>query len=264
MTRRRVTTSGPERAEIFWRSRRWFSTNVGDEFRGRAASLVQIRRQGARCMTERDTGSDNQRRLAHERLSTGILARWDRFCASHPWRIVLGSLASIAVLIILVVTVGGSLKDEFQIPGSDTQKATDLIKAEFSSEKGSVLNLVFAAPKGERLDTPERKAAVNAAVAKLKTASSSPRTARLVSRASATRSRTRRSPTTDESRTRRRSSRTRSKRRIALRSSRSRTRSATRSSPRASPPSSTARPSPRPSSRESRSCSASWPRSSCS
>jgi TonB-dependent receptor len=72
------------------------------------------------------------------------------------------------------VTVGGSLKDEFQIPGSDTQKATDLIKAEFSSEKGSVLNLVFAAPKGERLDTPERKAAVNAAVAKLKTSEFKP------------------------------------------------------------------------------------------
>jgi len=125
-------------------------------------------------MTERNTGSDNQRRLAHERLSTGILARWDRFCASHPWRIVLGSLASLAVLIILVATVGGSLKDEFQIPGSDTQKATDLIKAEFSSEKGSVLNLVFAAPKGERLDTPERKAAVNAAVAKLKTSEFKP------------------------------------------------------------------------------------------
>src|SRR5262245_58497261 len=120
-------------------------------------------------MTERDTGSDKQRRLAHERLSTGTLARWDRFCASHPWRIVVGWLATLALLIVLVATVGGSLKAEFNIPGSDTQKATDLIKAEFSSEKGSVLNLVFAAPKGERLDTPERKAAIEAAIAKLKT-----------------------------------------------------------------------------------------------
>jgi putative drug exporter of the RND superfamily len=125
-------------------------------------------------MTERNTGSDNQRRLAHERLSTGALARWARACASHPWRVMLGSLASLVVLIVLVFTIGGSLKDVFEIPGSDTQKATDLIKAEFSSEKGSVLNLVFAAPKGERLDTPERKAAVNAAVAKLKTSEFKP------------------------------------------------------------------------------------------
>src|SRR5215470_17968532 len=106
-------------------------------------------------MTERDTPSDKQRRLAHERLSTGILARWDRFCASHPWRIVVGSLATLALLIVLVVTVGGSLKDEFKIPGSDTQKATDLIKAEFSSYDASVPPHRSAAPKGERLDTPE-------------------------------------------------------------------------------------------------------------
>src|SRR5207247_8737617 len=66
------------------------------------------------------------------------------------------SLASIALLGMLVFTIGGSLKDVFEIPGSDTQKATDLIKAEFSSEQGSVLNLVFAALKGQRLDTPER------------------------------------------------------------------------------------------------------------
>ena len=71
--------------------------------------------------------------------------------------------------------IGGSLKDEFEIPGSDTQKATDLIKSEFSSEQGAVLNLVFAAPKGQRLDTPERKAAVDAAVAKLKTAEFKPK-----------------------------------------------------------------------------------------
>ena len=120
-------------------------------------------------MTERDTGSDKQRRLAHERLSTGILARWDRFCASHPWRIVFGSLASLVVLLVLVFTVGGSLKDEFEIPGSDTQKATDLIESEFAEEQGGVLNLVFAAPEGQRLDTPERRAAVERAIAELKT-----------------------------------------------------------------------------------------------
>jgi RND superfamily putative drug exporter len=75
----------------------------------------------------------------------------------------------IAGLVLLVATVGGSLKDEFDIPGSDTQKATDLIESEFAAEQGGVLNLVFAAPQGERLDTPERKAAIEKAVAELKT-----------------------------------------------------------------------------------------------
>jgi RND superfamily putative drug exporter len=113
-------------------------------------------------------GPKLERRAAHERLSTGGLARWTRACATHPWRVVLGFLASVAVLIALVATVGGSLRDEFEIPGSDTQKATDLIKAEFASEQGGVLNIVFAAPEGERLDTPERKAAVERAITRLK------------------------------------------------------------------------------------------------
>jgi putative drug exporter of the RND superfamily len=125
-------------------------------------------------MTEHTTAIDPERLAAHERLSTGGLARWMRWCANNPWKVVLGWVAIIAGLILLVATVGGSLKDEFEIPGSDTQRATDLIEAEFASEQGSVLNLVFAAPEGERLDTPERKAAIEDAVAKLKTSEFAP------------------------------------------------------------------------------------------
>jgi RND superfamily putative drug exporter len=109
-----------------------------------------------------------ERRAAHERLSTGALARWARACATHPWRVVGGWIGIVVLLVALVATVGGSLKDEFEIPGSDTQKATDLIEKEFASEQGGVLNLVFAAPQGQRLDTPERMAAIEKAIARLK------------------------------------------------------------------------------------------------
>jgi RND superfamily putative drug exporter len=114
-------------------------------------------------------GNGNGRRAAHERLATGGLARWTRACAEHPWRVVASWVGIIAVLIALVATVGGSLKDEFEIPGSDTQRATDLIEAEFAEEQGGVLNLVFAAPEDERLDTPERREAIEDAVALLET-----------------------------------------------------------------------------------------------
>jgi putative drug exporter of the RND superfamily len=134
-------------------------------------------------MTEHDGGPDRdrkpgdapsaarpafQRRAAHERLSTGTLARWTRACATHPWRVVFGWIGIFALLVFLVATVGGSLRDKFEIPGSDTQKAVDLIEAEFASEQGGVLNIVFAAPEGERLDTPERRAAIEEAVTRLK------------------------------------------------------------------------------------------------
>ena len=108
-------------------------------------------------MIESERTSRRARAAVH-----GALASWMRACASHPWR-------------VMIVWVGdhrrarrsrrplsaGALKDEFEIPGSDTQRATDLIEAEFASEQGGVLNLVFAAPEGERLDTPERKAAID-------------------------------------------------------------------------------------------------------
>ena len=110
----------------------------------------------------------SERRAAHQRLSTGALARWTRACANHPWRVVFGWVGIVVVLIALVGTVGGSLRDEFEIPGSDTQKATDLIEAEFASEQGGVLNVVFAAPEGERLDTPARRAAIREAIARLR------------------------------------------------------------------------------------------------
>jgi RND superfamily putative drug exporter len=114
-------------------------------------------------------GRNVERRLAHERLSTGALARWMRACATHPGRVFLAWGGIIVLLVVLVIGIGGGLKDEFSIPGSDTQRATDLIESEFAAEQGAVLNLVFAAPEGETLDTPERRDAIEGAIAELQT-----------------------------------------------------------------------------------------------
>src|ERR671914_97731 len=113
-------------------------------------------------------GSMVERRAAHEGLATGSPARWARASATHPWRVIGSWVAILVVLIGLVATVGGDLRDEFEIPGSDTQRATDLLESEFTEEQGAVLNLVFAAPEGERLDTPEREAAIQEAVGNLR------------------------------------------------------------------------------------------------
>jgi putative drug exporter of the RND superfamily len=122
---------------------------------------------GARQTALHDDAAQPGRLAAHERLSTGTLARWTRAFATHPWRVIAAWLGIVAGLVVLVGTVGGDLRDEFDIPGSDTQRATDLIESEFASEQGSVLNVVFAAPEGERLDTPARQAAIEQALARL-------------------------------------------------------------------------------------------------
>jgi RND superfamily putative drug exporter len=118
---------------------------------------------------ERESVPNQGRRAAHERMATGGLARWTRACSRHPWRVVGGWIAAVVLLVFFVGAFGGSLRDEFEIPGSDTQKATDLIEQEFASEQGGVLNLVFAAPPGERLDTPEREKAIESALRKIRT-----------------------------------------------------------------------------------------------
>jgi len=133
-------------------------------------------------MTEHNTGSDGHgpleptdgnldsgRLAAHERLSTGTLARWARACATHPWRVVGAWVGIVVGLIVLVMAVGGALKDEFEIPGSDSQRALDLLESDFASEQGAVLYLVFAVPEGQQLDTPERRETIEEAIARLQT-----------------------------------------------------------------------------------------------
>ncbi len=108
-------------------------------------------------MTDLQTPNlEEERRLAH----TGALARMASYFAHHPWRVILGWLGIFVVLIGLNAAFHGKLINDFNIPGSDVQKATDLINAKFGGQKGAALRVVIAAPPGERLDTPERQAAI--------------------------------------------------------------------------------------------------------
>ncbi|MBA3841426.1 MAG: MMPL family transporter [Actinobacteria bacterium] len=100
-------------------------------------------------------GGDGQR-LAH----TGALARFAAGCARHPWRVIGGWLLVFVCLIGLNAAFHGKLINDFKIPGSDTQRATDLITAKFGAQKGAALRVVVAAPTGERLDGAARTAAI--------------------------------------------------------------------------------------------------------
>jgi putative drug exporter of the RND superfamily len=99
---------------------------------------------------------DEERRIAH----SGGLARWAGHCARHPWRVIGTWLGIVVVLIGLNVAFHGTLVNEFKVPGTDFQKATDLINAKFGAQKGAPLRVVIAAPAGEQVTTSDRQAAI--------------------------------------------------------------------------------------------------------
>jgi RND superfamily putative drug exporter len=121
-------------------------------------------------VTEHHSNTDARPQL------TGAHARFERACASNPWRTIgLWFLATV-VLIGLTAAFHGKLVNEFKLPGSDTQRASDLLKAKFPAQNGSALTFVFQAPAGQRIDTPAHKAAIDQIIALAKKAPYATRT----------------------------------------------------------------------------------------
>jgi RND superfamily putative drug exporter len=83
-------------------------------------------------------------------VHTGALARLARACALHPQRTIAVWVALLAVAIGSSAAFGGPLVNEFTIPGSETQHATDLLKERFPANAGDSATVVFTAPHGFR------------------------------------------------------------------------------------------------------------------
>jgi putative drug exporter of the RND superfamily len=99
------------------------------------------------------------------RSHEGALARLARACARHGWR----TIAIWVVVAVAIVggsaTVGGTLVDEFTIPDSDAQRATDLLEQRFPQQSGEAAQLVFAVPEGRTLAEGDAPAAIRDALA---------------------------------------------------------------------------------------------------
>src|SRR4051812_35178124 len=99
---------------------------------------------------------DEERRIAH----AGGLARVAGACARHPKRVIGSWFGIVVALIVLNVFFHGTLINDFKVPGTDFQKATDLINAKFGAQKGAALRVVINSTDGQRLDTAAKSAAI--------------------------------------------------------------------------------------------------------
>ena len=86
----------------------------------------------------------------------GILAAW----AAEHWK---RSLAIVAVVLVAIglrpSAGGGSFVDDFKTPGTESQRAIDLLDQRFPAASGDTANVVFAVESGT-LREPEREAAI--------------------------------------------------------------------------------------------------------
>ena len=98
---------------------------------------------------------------------TGLLARLTRSIAAHPWRTIGIWVLIIAGIFAAADTIGGQLQNNFTIPNSDAQKATDLLQKQFPARAGDSATIVFYSDG--KLADPQNKAAVDKIIAAAKT-----------------------------------------------------------------------------------------------
>jgi len=88
------------------------------------------------------------------------LARW---CIRHRRTVVIAWVVTAVLTTLVAGTVGRQYATNFTLPGTETQRAFDLLKKEFKQQAGDVDTIVFHVPNGT-VDSPAVKAAIDALV----------------------------------------------------------------------------------------------------
>jgi len=101
--------------------------------------------------------------LSQPSKKSGVLAGITGAIAHHPWRAIGIWVLVIAAIGVASSTLGGALQNNFSIPNSDAQKATDLLQKRFPARAGDSATIVFHTDG--KLSDPAAKQAVAAALA---------------------------------------------------------------------------------------------------
>src|SRR5271155_5382978 len=91
------------------------------------------------------------------------LARW---CVTHRRRVVVGWVAGAALITVLAHAVGPNYVTVFSLPGTESQRAVDLLKQEFKTQSGDVDAIVFHVSTGT-IDAPGVRAAITPLLARV-------------------------------------------------------------------------------------------------
>ena len=102
-----------------------------------------------------------------------FLYRLGRFSFRRRRLVLMLWIAVLAAVGIGAASVSSNTSDTFSIPGTQSQKALDLLGKEFpqASADGATARMVFEAPDGQKLTAAAHKAEVESLVAELNSAS---------------------------------------------------------------------------------------------
>jgi putative drug exporter of the RND superfamily len=98
------------------------------------------------------------------------LYRLGGWAFDHRRKVLVGWLVALALVIASAGAFSGQTVNKFEVPGTESQRAQDLLREKYPGAGGAAARVVFAAPKGEKLTDPDNRAAVMASVVRAKKA----------------------------------------------------------------------------------------------
>ncbi|HKE80484.1 MAG TPA: MMPL family transporter [Solirubrobacteraceae bacterium] len=96
---------------------------------------------------------------------TRLLYGLGRFCVRRRWIVLAAWLVVFVVLGVLARSVGPNLNDNLTLPGSDSQKATDLLTERFPAQANGTNPVVLQAPSGAKITDAKFKTPIDDTVA---------------------------------------------------------------------------------------------------
>ncbi|MCM3748476.1 MMPL family transporter [Paenibacillus pasadenensis] len=96
-----------------------------------------------------------------------FLYRLGKNAYDKPWAYIAGWLVILGIVVATIVGNGINISSEMKIEGTESQKVLDQLEQVMPAASGAQASVVFTAPKGERLDTEARLAAIGQAVNKV-------------------------------------------------------------------------------------------------
>ena len=116
------------------------------------------------------TYDTSNRKTPSSNGNKGLLRRWIDAVTSHPKRVLLIFFALTIAFGALSFSIAGQFNDSFSLPGSESQKAYDLLADRFPGASGTSAQIVYQIPDGSSFDDPavqEQITALQAQIAEL-------------------------------------------------------------------------------------------------